>query len=66
MPPVLLDARQLGQRLDASYYEVLDWARRDVVPSIKVGGRYFFDLRKVVRALNERSTAAPQEEAVPC
>lgn len=66
MPPVLLDARQLGQRLDASYFEVLDWARRDVIPCIKVGGRYFFDLKKVVMALNQRSTAAPQEEVATC
>lgn len=66
MPPVLLDARQLGQRLDASYYEVLDWARRDIIPSIKAGGRYYFDLKKVLRALNERSTAAPQEEVAAC
>ncbi len=66
MPPVLLDARQLGQRLDASYYEVLDWARSDVIPCIKVGGRYYFDLKKVARALNQRATATPEMEVASC
>ena len=66
MPPVLLDARQLAQRLDASYHDVLQWARRDVIPSIKVGGRYYFDLKKVAMALNQRSTASPREEVAAC
>lgn len=62
MPPVLLDAHQLAERLDAGYGDVLRWARRDVIPSIKVGGRYFFDLKKVAIALNQRSSAAPEME----
>ena len=66
MPPTLLDAHQLAERLDDSYDNVLLWARRDVIPSIKVGGRYYFDLKKVAIALNQRSTNAPREEVAAC
>lgn len=63
MPPVLLTGRQLAERLDASYDDVLSWSRRDIIPSIRVSGRVYFDLKKVLRALNERATAAPEMEA---
>jgi hypothetical protein len=63
MPPVLLDAHQLAKRLDARYVDVLKWARRDVIPSIKVGGRRYFDLKKVALALHQRSSATPELEA---
>ena len=66
MPPVLLDAHQLAERLGATYHDVLKWARRDMIPCIKVGGRYYFDLKKVAIALNQRSTASPREGVVAC
>ena len=66
MPPVLLSARQLAQRLDAQYVDVLHWSRRGMIPCIRVGGRVYFDLKKVARALNQRSTAEPREEVATC
>jgi excisionase family DNA binding protein len=57
MPPTLLSPRELAERLDSGYGDVLSWARRGLIPSIKTGGRYYFDLTKVVRALHERQGA---------
>ena len=52
MPPVLLTARELAQRLDVSYETVLAWARCDEVPSIRDSrNRLLFNLDSVVLAL---------------
>jgi excisionase family DNA binding protein len=52
MPPVLLTARELAQRLDVSYDAVVAWARRDVIPSIRDSrSRRWFNLDSVLAAL---------------
>lgn len=52
MPPVLLDARQLADKLDATYEDVLRWARQGLIPSIKTGGKRYFNLNQVAKRLN--------------
>lgn len=59
MPPVPLTARELAGRLDARYDDVLSWARRGVIPSIKSGGVRYFILDQVLRALRERAAVEP-------
>jgi hypothetical protein len=64
MPPVLLDARQLAAKLDATYDEVLTWTRRGLIPVIKAGGRNYYNLTRVARALHgQASTTWPSEGA---
>lgn len=58
MPPVLLDARQLADKLSATYDEVLSWSRRGLIPSIRVSGRRYFNLREVAKALHAKSEPA--------
>ena len=65
MPPTLLDPHELAEELDSSYPNVLDWARRGVIPSIKVKGRYYFNLARVVEALR-RPAPEPEREAAAC
>lgn len=59
MPPVLLDARQLAAKLDATYEEVLTWTRRGLIPVIKASGRNYYNLTQVARALNAQAEVAP-------
>jgi predicted site-specific integrase-resolvase len=63
MLPTLLDARQLATELDTSYDEVLSWTRRGLIPVIKAGGRYYYNLSKVAKALHAQ--AAPTTEGEP-
>ena len=52
MPPILLSARELADRLDVSYDTILGWARRDEIPSIRDGrNRRLFNLDSVLSAL---------------
>lgn len=51
MPPALLNGHELAEQLDASYDEVMAWQRKKIIPSIKAGGRIYFNLRLVVDAL---------------
>jgi excisionase family DNA binding protein len=61
MPPILLDGRELADRLGVSYAEVMSWHRRGWIPSVKTGsGRVLFNLDRVVEALRDR-----QRKAVP-
>lgn len=64
MPPKILGARELAETLDANYGDLLSWTRRGLIPSIKSGGRYFYDLRRVLEAL--RTQEAEMEEAALC
>lgn len=52
MPPELMDGRTLARRLNRRYSDVLVWARRGFIPSIKTSsGAVVFDLDQVVKAL---------------
>ncbi len=66
MPPVLLTARELAERLDVSYETVLAWARRDEVPHIRDSrNRLLFNLDSVLLALRSGVAIDPDErEAV--
>jgi len=54
MPPVLLDGHGLAEQLDSRYEDVMSWARRKLIPSIRANGRVYFDLGKVCEALRSR------------
>lgn len=59
MPPTMLDARELAQRLGVRPDEVLAWRRRGWIPGLKGGdGRVWFNLDQVVEALRERQRQA--------
>jgi excisionase family DNA binding protein len=63
MPPVLLNARELAQRLDVSYETVLAWARRDEIPSIRDSrNRLLFNLDSVLQALRSGLAIDPDAE----
>jgi hypothetical protein len=51
MPPELLTASELSERIDAKHVDVLKWTRRDYIPAIKVGGSYYYNLASVVEAI---------------
>jgi excisionase family DNA binding protein len=60
MPPVLLTARELAERLSVSYESVLQWARRDEIPCIRDGRkRVLFNLDRVLTAMRDRQQAVP-------
>jgi len=67
MPPVLLTAHELADRLDVTYETVLGWARRDEVPSIRDSrNRLLFNLDSVLLALRSGAAIDPDKgEAVP-
>ena len=65
MPPRLLDAHELATTIGETYEDVLKWSRLGYIPVIHVGGRKFFNLRRVVEATRERQQA-DQVEAVAC
>jgi hypothetical protein len=60
MLPALLDARQLADTLDASYDDILSWTRRGIIPAIRAGGRYYYNLPRVAKALHARATPVTQ------
>jgi excisionase family DNA binding protein len=58
MPPILVDARELADRLDVSYRTVLFWCRRGKIPHIRDGRRrVLFNLDSVLTALRARAAA---------
>jgi hypothetical protein len=61
MPPVLLTAKELADRLEVSYESVLAWARRDEVPSIRDSrNRLLFNLDSVLLALRSGVAIDPE------
>jgi excisionase family DNA binding protein len=65
MPPVLLTAHELANRLDVSYETVLGWARRDEVPSIRDSrNRVLFNLDAVLTALRSGTVKTPEGRKV--
>lgn len=68
MPPELLTTRELADRLDVQYGDILEWTRDGIIPAIRTGRAYFYNLASVVEAIRERRAAIEAEarEAVPC
>lgn len=67
MPPTLLNPRELAERLDCGYDQVLSWTRSGLIPSIKASGRYYYNFSRVVQALHSRSAEpTPESETAPC
>jgi hypothetical protein len=63
MPPILVDSRELAEKLDVDYGDVLELAKSGRIPSIPVGKRKYFNLASVVQAL--RRETAPEPEGAP-
>ena len=59
MPIKLLTARELAERIDVRYSQVLMLARGGEIPSIKVGAEYYFNLASTVKAIRAKSHAEP-------
>jgi excisionase family DNA binding protein len=51
MPPILLNARELAERLEVTHGTVRDWERMGRIPAIRTGRRVMFNLDSVIRAL---------------
>jgi excisionase family DNA binding protein len=66
MPPVILDARDLAERLDVAYGTVLSWARRGRIPHMRDGrGRLLFNLDSVLMVLRREPHEAEGREGKP-
>lgn len=61
MPPKYLDPRELAEALDTSYDLILQWTRLGVIPVIKAGGRNYYRLDKVMKAIRKRQRAEASE-----
>lgn len=67
MPPDLLDTRELADRLGTRPAEILEWVHTGIIPGIKVGRRYVFNLASVVEAIRRhRKEASELVEAGSC
>jgi len=67
MTPIVLTPRELSDRIDASYEDILSWSRRGVIPSVRVGGRIYFNLGSVMKSLNRRQAdEQPSRELAGC
>lgn len=65
MPPTVLNSRELAELLGASYAEVMAWARRGDIPSIKgERGHIYFNVSAVIKAIRRRQGATAEAEAV--
>lgn len=65
----LLDTKGLAKALGVSPFTVDLWRRKEAMPVVKVGGRYYFRLEAVLSWLKARETAGaaddePGEEGV--
>ena len=61
MPPILLSARELAQRLDVSYETILSWTHRGKIPTIRDGrNRLIFNLDTVLKSLRAGVPADPE------
>lgn len=59
MPPVILDADELADRLQVTRRTILSWARQGRIPSIRDGrGKPLFNLDQVLLALRQRQGGA--------
>jgi hypothetical protein len=63
MPPILLDARELGERLRVRPETILSWARKGHIPTLRGAQRtVLFNLDHVIEALRARRVG----EGRPC
>jgi excisionase family DNA binding protein len=63
VPPILLTAREMAQRLGSSYETVLTWARREEIPCIRDSrNRVLFNLDAVLLALRSRGDRPASRE----
>ena len=60
----LLTARELAELLGFAAGTIVDWAERDELPALKVGGRLRFRESEVEAWLEERQTGRRAREAV--
>jgi hypothetical protein len=58
VPPTLMTAGELAEVLDRPRAAVLGWYRDGEIPGIRVSGKVYFDLGRVVAALRRRGQAA--------
>lgn len=63
MPPVLLDGRELADRIGYPVRTVMAWYRDEKIPGIRTGRKVYFDLGRVIEAL--RRAHAGAEAAMP-
>lgn len=58
MPPIILEAVELAERLEVTSRTILSWARRGHIPCIRDGRRkILFNLDQVLQALRARQEA---------
>jgi hypothetical protein len=50
-PPILMTAQELAAELGRPYSSVLEWSKRGIIPSLRVGNRLVFDRDKSILAL---------------
>jgi hypothetical protein len=63
MPPVIVTAAELARSLHVTYATVLDWARRDAIPSVRDSrGRRLFVLDAVLSRLREKPPRKSADE----
>jgi hypothetical protein len=65
LPPKLLSAGELAETLDVPYGDILSWHRTGVIPVIRAGGRLYFNLAAVVKALRAHAEAREAEAPEP-
>ncbi len=53
--PIIVDGRDLAERLSVRYEQVMEWSRDGEIPSIRCGRRVLFNLDLVLDAMRERS-----------
>jgi len=61
MDTELLTARELAERLKIRYHTALDYARRGIIPSVKIGSLIRFRWSDVVAAGKESTEAEPKK-----
>ena len=64
MPPILVDAKTLSERLGVSYQSLLTWTRRGKVPHLRNGrGQIYYNVDAVLDALRAPAVAPETEGA---
>ncbi len=58
----LWTALELAQHLGFSYFTLVKWAAAGLLPSIKMGSRWRFDLGEVMAAFEDGTFARKREE----
>ena len=53
MPARYVTGRELAEHLGERYELVMDWSRREVIPSLHTGRRIMFDMDRVIESLRK-------------